>query len=99
MFTMYNSWYANCKIKKKEEKCEERLWSDKKRKKKIARLEFGGFDPSTSSLQWSRVLTARPQKLHCMPLLCLCVIPKLDRVLAPSIREGLNLSRVPFEWF
>ena len=59
------------KLKKKEEKCEERLWSDKKKKEKIAKLEFGGFDPSTSCLQRSRVLTARPQRLHvCLSFAC-----------------------------
>lgn len=34
MFIMYNSWSPNFKRKKKKEKCEEKLWSDKKRKKK-----------------------------------------------------------------
>ena len=41
------------------------------KKEKIAKLEFGGFDPSTSSLQRSRVLTARPQRLHvCLSFAC-----------------------------
>ena len=70
MLIMYNTWYANFKIKKEKENVK-RDFGQIKKKEKIAKLEFGGFDPSTFSLQRSRVPTARPQRLHvCLFFAC-----------------------------